>query len=86
MLGDAEGAGAGVELLLAPKRLGVEVEDAEVVELVVLVGLLARKGNAGLGASVREKKVFLMSHGSVGVGKSLHIKRLPKCISQINYL
>lgn len=70
MLGAAEGAGAWVELvLLAPNRLGVEVEDIEVVALVVLVGLLARKENAGLGASVREEKVFLIVHSTVAVGK-----------------
>lgn len=72
MLGAAEGAGAGAELLLllvVPNRLGVEMEDVEVVELVVMVGLLARKENAGLGASVRENKVFLMVHSTVAVGK-----------------
>ena len=51
MLGAAEGAGAWVELLLPPlplpNRLGVGAEDEEVVELVVLVGLLAIKENAG---------------------------------------
>ena len=43
------GAAACVELLLLPNRLGAGVEDAEVVELVVLVGLLAIKENAGFG-------------------------------------
>lgn len=54
VFGAAEGAGAGVEVLLplaAPNRLGVGVEDDEVVELVALVGLLARKEKAGFGAA-----------------------------------
>lgn len=85
MLGAADGAGAGVELLLlaVPNRLGVEVEDAEVVELVVLVGLLARKENAGLGASVREKKVFLIVHSTVAVGK-LYILNVYRSVTFTN--
>lgn len=57
VFGAAEGAGADVEVLLlllplaAPNRLGVGVEDDEVVELVTLVGLLARKEKAGFGAA-----------------------------------
>lgn len=62
VLGAAEGAGAGVELLLllllvvvvaveVPNRLGVGVEDDEVVEFVVLLGLLAINENAGFGAA-----------------------------------
>lgn len=54
-------------LLLAPNTLGVDVEDVEVVELVVLVGLLAKKENAGFGAaaeSVGKKIVFLIVHGT----------------------
>lgn len=57
VFGAAEGAGAAVEVLLllpllaAPNRLGVGVEDDEVVELVTLVGLLARKEKAGFGAA-----------------------------------
>lgn len=57
VFGAAEGAGAGVEVLLlllplaAPNRLGVGVEDDEVVELVTLVGLLVRKEKAGFGAA-----------------------------------
>lgn len=51
VLGAAEGAGAAVEVLLlllaVPNRLGVGVEDDEVVELV---GLLAMNENAGFGA------------------------------------
>lgn len=34
-------------LLLVPNRLGVGVVDDEVVELMVLVGLVAKKENAG---------------------------------------
>lgn len=57
VFGAAEGAGAGVEVVLlllplaAPNRLVVGVEDDEVVELVTLVGLLARKEKAGFGAA-----------------------------------
>lgn len=53
VLGAAEGAGAGVELLLVvPNRLGVGVEDDEVVEfVVVVVGLLPINENAGFGAA-----------------------------------
>lgn len=54
MLGAAESAGVGVEVLLlllvvvVPNRLGVGVEDDEVVELV---GLLAMKENDGFEAA-----------------------------------
>lgn len=52
VLGAAEGAGAGVELLVVvPNRLGVGVEDDEVVEFVVVVGLLPINENAGFGAA-----------------------------------
>lgn len=54
VFGAAEGAGADVEVLLllpAPNRLGVGVEDDEVVELVTLVVLFARKEKAGFGAA-----------------------------------
>lgn len=49
-------AAGAVELLLdaavvTPKRLGVGVEEEDVVEFVVLLGLLAIKENAGLGAA-----------------------------------
>lgn len=58
MLGAAEEAGAGVEVLLlaVPNKLGVVVD--EVVELVVVAGLFTMKLNAGLAAveSVQEKK------------------------------
>lgn len=62
VLGAAERAGAGVVelvlLVLVPNRLGVGVEDDDVVELVVLVGLLAIKENAGFGAAAAESEAL----------------------------
>lgn len=54
------GAAACVELvlLLLPKRLGVRVADDAAVELVVSVGLLAMKENAGLGAAAAASVVL----------------------------
>lgn len=80
----AEEAGAAVELLLlsaTPNRLGVGVEDDGVVELVVLVGLLAMKENAGFGA-VEESAAFCpkvnVGFGASEVLVSLFSAGLPK--------
>lgn len=75
VFGAAEGAGAGVEVLLlllplaAPNRLGVGVEDDEVVELVTLVGLLVRKEKAGFGAA-EAGSAALFPKAKVGFGAS----------------
>lgn len=71
VLGAAEAAGAWVELLLLllPKRLGVGMEEDEVVELVVLVGLLAIKENAGFGPAAAES-VALCPKVKEGFGAS----------------
>lgn len=82
VLGAAERAGAGVELLLSatPNRLGAGAED-DVVELVVLVELLAMKENAGFGA-VEESAAFCpkvnVGFGASEVLVSLFSAGLPK--------
>lgn len=55
-------------VVVLPNRLGVGMEEDEVVDLVVLVGLLPIKENAGFGAaeeSVRGSKQLIMMCGDV---------------------
>lgn len=76
-----------MELLLVavvvPNRLGVGMEEDEVVELEVSVGLLAIKENAGFGAA--EESVALCPKVKEGFGASaVHVSLLSAGLPKVN--